>query len=126
MGPSWLSSHVMVRARLANRAAWGTQVTGDPRASSPHTLPLESWRTPFVMGRNVVATALGSVEAWSSPPTTTKTAGEPLTSPASEKDPAGRPDGAADGAALLMGRPVGLMSPEGFALLLGTGRTLPV
>jgi hypothetical protein len=57
---------------------------------------------------------------------TTKTAGSPLTSPASEKEPAGRPDGAAEGATLLLGRPVGLMVPEGFALLLGRGRSEPV
>ena len=80
---------------------------------------------PLVMGRKVEAMALGSVEAVNSPLTMTKTAGSPLTRPASEKEPVGidpaGEEGLAEGLALLLGRPVGLTLPEGFALLLGAG-----
>ena len=53
------------------------------------------------------------------------TAGLVIFEPASEKEPVGigpaGEEGLAEGLALLLGRPVGLTLPEGFALLLGAG-----
>jgi hypothetical protein len=80
-------------------------------------LPSESSRTPSPpIGRNVVATALGSVEACNCPFTATKTAGSPPISPVNENDSEleDAVDGAADARPLgATERLAGFMLPEG-------------